>query len=130
MLSTGAVESGARAFRMAGLGPRTSTPQDYDCFTYMVLTQLEDYGFCKKGEAANLRVPALCGLMARSPPTRPAVSFGKRMSKACYRSWKARVSYRASMVQTGRFPTPRWALNTAVMAANQVCHSTLILGRA
>src|ERR1700722_4729785 len=51
MLSTGAVESGARAFRMAGLGPKdVDTAQIYDCFTYMVLTQLEDYGFCKKGE--------------------------------------------------------------------------------
>ena len=51
MLSTGAVESGARAFKMAGLGPKdVDTAQIYDCFTYMVLTQLEDYGFCKKGE--------------------------------------------------------------------------------
>jgi acetyl-CoA acetyltransferase len=51
MLSTGAVESGERAFKMAGLGPKdVDTAQIYDCFTYMVLTQLEDYGFCKKGE--------------------------------------------------------------------------------
>src|SRR2546428_688271 len=51
MLSTGAVESGERAFKMAGLGPKDiDTAQIYDCFTYMVLTQLEDYGFCKKGE--------------------------------------------------------------------------------
>src|ERR1041384_7371274 len=54
MLSTGAVESGERAFKMAGLGPKdVDTAQIYDCFTYMVLTQLEDYGFCKKGEGGE-----------------------------------------------------------------------------
>ena len=54
MLSTGADESGERAFKMAGLGPKdVDTAQIYDCFTYMVLTQLEDYGFCKKGEGGE-----------------------------------------------------------------------------
>ena len=39
MVATGAVQSGARAFRMAGLGPNdVDTAQIYDCFTYMVLT--------------------------------------------------------------------------------------------
>ena len=39
---------------MAGLGPKdVDTAQIYDCFTYMVLTQLEDYGFCKKGEGGE-----------------------------------------------------------------------------
>jgi acetyl-CoA acetyltransferase len=38
-------------FRRAGLGPGDiDVAQLYDCFTITVLTQLEDYGFCKKGE--------------------------------------------------------------------------------
>ena len=51
MLTTGAKEAGEAAYRMAGIGPEdVDTAQLYDCFTQMVLLQLEDYGFCKKGE--------------------------------------------------------------------------------
>ena len=51
LCETPAKRSGEMAYRMAGV-----TPQDidvallYDCFTYTVLAQLEDYGFCAKGE--------------------------------------------------------------------------------
>ncbi len=38
-------------FRRAGLGPEDiDVAQLYDCFTITVLLQLEDWGFCKKGE--------------------------------------------------------------------------------
>jgi acetyl-CoA acetyltransferase len=38
-------------WRRAGLGPgEIDVAQFYDCFTITVLLQLEDYGFCKKGE--------------------------------------------------------------------------------
>ncbi len=51
MITTGAKEAGETAYRMAGIGPKdVDTAQIYDCFTQMVLLQLEDYGFCKKGE--------------------------------------------------------------------------------
>jgi acetyl-CoA acetyltransferase len=51
MITTGAKEAGETAYRMAGVGPKDiDTAQMYDCFTHMVLLQLEDYGFCKKGE--------------------------------------------------------------------------------
>ncbi|MFQ5698508.1 MAG: thiolase family protein [Myxococcota bacterium] len=47
-----AVRSGPKAFGRAG---RTPADVDvallYDCFTIVVLLQLEDYGFCKKGES-------------------------------------------------------------------------------
>ncbi|HEY3716418.1 MAG TPA: lipid-transfer protein [Jatrophihabitantaceae bacterium] len=38
-------------YRRAGLGPGDiDVAQIYDCFTITLLVQLEDYGFCKKGE--------------------------------------------------------------------------------
>jgi acetyl-CoA acetyltransferase len=48
---SGAIESGARAFAMAGLAPAdVDVCQIYDCYTYTVIVSLEDYGFCAKGE--------------------------------------------------------------------------------
>lgn len=47
----GAVESGPAAFRMAGVTlQEVNFAELYDSFTYTVLVQLEDYGFCAKGE--------------------------------------------------------------------------------
>jgi acetyl-CoA acetyltransferase len=40
-----------RLYNQAGLGPSdVEVAQFYDCFTITVLLQLEDYGFCAKGE--------------------------------------------------------------------------------
>jgi acetyl-CoA acetyltransferase len=48
---SGAVESGARAFAMAGLTVKdVDVCQIYDCYSYTVIVSLEDYGFCAKGE--------------------------------------------------------------------------------
>ena len=48
---TGARYSGPQAFLQAGVSPKDiNVAEIYDCFTYTVLVQLEDLGFCEKGE--------------------------------------------------------------------------------
>jgi acetyl-CoA acetyltransferase len=130
MLSTGAVESGARAFKMAGLGPKeVDTAQIYDCFTYMVLTQLEDYGFCKKGEGGDF---ARSGAL-RLDGALPTNTSGGQLSEA-HVEGMLQIVEGARQLQgiygAGRqVPDAEIALISG-HGGNQVCHSTLILGRA
>ena len=51
LTESAAAISGARACQMAGVTPREMDfAQLYDCFTPVVLVELEDLGFCEKGE--------------------------------------------------------------------------------
>ncbi|MGH3756784.1 acetyl-CoA acetyltransferase [Actinophytocola sp.] len=54
LTSTPAATSGAEAFGQAGLGPADiDVAELYDSFTHTVLVQLEDLGFCRKGEGGD-----------------------------------------------------------------------------
>lgn len=60
---SGAAMMAPRLYEMAGVGPRDiDLAQLYDCFTWSVIVQLEDYGFCPKGEGGPF---AASGALAR-----------------------------------------------------------------
>ncbi|MDB5593582.1 MAG: putative thiolase [Hyphomicrobiales bacterium] len=130
MVATSARESGQRAYSMAGLGPQhISTAQLYDCFTYMVLAQLEDYGFCGKGEGAAFVNDGSLKLGGRLPTN----TSGGQLSEA-------HVEGMLQIVEGVRQLQGRYEVDGQVAGAefalisghggNAVCHSTLILGRA
>ncbi len=51
LVTTAASESAPRAYEMAGVGPSdVDFAEVYDCFTSVAIAELEDLGFCKKGE--------------------------------------------------------------------------------
>ena len=54
LTTMGCVESGKKAFGRAGVKPSDmDAAMLYDCFTITVLIELEDLGFCQKGESGS-----------------------------------------------------------------------------
>jgi acetyl-CoA acetyltransferase len=57
-----------RLYQRSGLGPSDiAVAQLYDCFTITVLLQLEDYGFCAKGEGGPFAASGAIGLSGSLP---------------------------------------------------------------
>lgn len=55
IFTVGLTHAAPKAYEMAGLGPEDADfAQVYDCFTFEVVQQLEEAGFCARGEAAGL----------------------------------------------------------------------------
>jgi acetyl-CoA acetyltransferase len=130
MIRTAAKESGEIAYRMAGLGPSdVTTAQLYDCFTYMVVVQLEDYGFCKKGEGGPFVQSGALRLDGRLPTN----TSGGQLSEAHVEGMLQIVEGVRQLRRS--YPAVRQVKDAEIAlisghGGNQVCHSTLILGRA
>lgn len=68
MTILGIAKAAPRAYDMAGIGPDDiDVAELYDCFTYTVLCQLEDLGFCRKGEGGAFVDSGAIALGGRLP---------------------------------------------------------------
>jgi acetyl-CoA acetyltransferase len=68
LTTLGLAKAAPKAFRMAGITHSDiDVAEIYDCFTYIVMCQLEDLGFCKKGEGGPFVENGALGLNGRLP---------------------------------------------------------------
>jgi acetyl-CoA acetyltransferase len=129
MIRLAAKQSAEQAYRMAGLAPvDVDTAQIYDCFTGMVVAQLEDYGFCAKGDGGPFVASgalALDGVL-------PTNTSGGQLSEAHVEGMLQIVE---GVRQLRHQYSPERQVKNAEIAlvsghgGNTVCHSSLLLGR-
>jgi acetyl-CoA acetyltransferase len=129
MVKTAARESGEKAYRMADVTPQDiDTAQLYDCFTYMVLAQIEDYGFCEKGDGGEF----IAGGALRIGGAIPTNTSGGQLSEGHVEGMLQVVEgvrqLRHNYPAHRQVPDARLALVSG-HGGNTVCHTTLILER-
>lgn len=68
LTTLGLAKAAPKAFAMAGVTHSDiDVAEIYDCFTYIVMCQLEDLGFCKKGEGGPFVEGGALGINGRLP---------------------------------------------------------------
>jgi acetyl-CoA acetyltransferase len=131
LTTSAAVASGRVAFEMAGLRPADiDVAGIYDCFTPVVLIELEDLGFCKKGEAGafvaagetalggSLPMNTHGGLLSHCHPGNPGAMFA--LTEVV-----SQLRHMAGERQVKNAETALAHAQGGVMSS----HATLILGR-
>lgn len=129
MTDTAARRSGKKAFSMAGIRPQDiDTAQLYDCFTYMVVTQLEDYGFCKKGEGGPFAASGTLSLNGSLPCNTSGGQLSEGHVEGMLQILEGVRQLRHEYEPARQVPGARWALVSG-HGGNTVCHSSLVLQR-
>ena len=107
------------------LGPADiDNAQIYDCFTYAVLTQLEDYGFWKRARGGDFAARAHCAWVGDCRPTRQAGS-----SRKAHVEGMLQVVEGVCQMRPHPHPAERQVKDAEIAlvsghGGNQVCHST------
>ena len=129
MITTGAKEAGETAYRMAGIGPAdVDTAQIYDCFTQMVLLQIEDYGFCKKGEGGPFVGSGALGLNGALPTNTSGGQLSEGHIEGMLQVVEGVRQIRHEYGPDRQVADAEIALVTG-HGGNTVCQTALILGR-
>ncbi len=129
MLVTAAKRSGETAYRIAGITPRdVDVAELYDCFTYMVMAELEDYGFCAKGEGGSFVSTGALGMGGVIPTN----TSGGQLSEG-HVEGMLQILEGVRQLQ-GELPPERQVKGAEIAlvsghGGNAACHSTLILRR-
>ena len=130
MVSTAARPSGEKAYAMAGLGPADiDVVQLYDCYTYMALVQLEDYGFCAKGEGGPFAASGALRLDGALPANTSGGQLSEGHVEGMLQIVEAVRQVRGGLPPERQVPDCEIAL-VAGHGGHTVCHSSLILSRA
>lgn len=129
MVSTAAGPSGQAAFRMAGIAPEeVDTAQLYDCFTYMVIAELEDYGFCAKGEGGPFVASGALKMNGVLPTNTAGGQLSEGHVEGMLQILEAVRQVRQKEPEERQVPGAEVALVSG-HGGNAACHSTLILRR-
>jgi acetyl-CoA acetyltransferase len=130
MTRTAAGPSGERAYAMAGIGPEDiDCAQIYDCFTYMVLTQIEDYGFCEKGEGGPFVASGALGRGGRLPTNTSGGQLSESHAEGVLQIVEGVRQLQGVYGPDRQVPGAETCLVSG-HGGNTVCHSTLVLGAA
>lgn len=127
MVNTAAIQSSRKAYSMAGLGPSDiDVFEVYDCFTYMVLVQLEDYGFCKKGEGGPYVASGALRLSGGVPTNTAGGKLSEGHAEGMLQIVEAARQIRRDYVADRQVRNPEVAVVSG-HGGNTVCHNSLIL---
>lgn len=129
MVETAARQSGERAYQMAGVtAADIDTAQLYDCFTYMVLAQIEDYGFCEKGDGGAFVASGALRLDGVIPTNTAGGQLSEGHLEGMLQIVEGVRQLRHEYASERQVPGARLALVSG-HGGNTVCHTTLILER-
>lgn len=129
MVQLGGSRSAVQAFERAGVGPNDINVLGiYDCYTYIVMLTLEDYGFCKPGEGAAFAASGALGPRGRLPTNTAGGQLSEGHTEGSTILVELARQLRHELPPDRQIPGVEVGLMSG-HGGNTVNHSTVILAR-